>query len=80
MQRVRDNQTWSLICPSVAPELQTLYGSDFEARYRHAELKSQDFRYLELEADPDKVSRVVQGTIMHRADSQSSQRSLGLDR
>ena len=68
MQRVRDNQTWSLICPSVAPELQTLYGSDFEARY------------LELEADPDKVSKVVQGTIMHRADSQSSQRSLGLDR
>jgi ribonucleoside-diphosphate reductase alpha chain len=37
MQRVRDDQTWSLFDPVVAPELTDLFGEAYEHRYRELE-------------------------------------------
>lgn len=37
MKRVRDDQTWSLFDPAIAPELTDLYGDDYEKRYLELE-------------------------------------------
>lgn len=37
MERVRDDETWSLVCPSDAPELHDLFGDAFVARFREIE-------------------------------------------
>lgn len=34
MQRVENNEAWSLFCPSVAPELNELYGEAFNEKYK----------------------------------------------
>lgn len=47
MQRVRDDGPWSLFCPSRYPQLQKLYGDEFDSLYRT------------LEHDPHSAVRVV---------------------
>lgn len=41
MQRVRDNEKWSLMCPAECPYLNELYGSDFETLYTRYESESR---------------------------------------
>lgn len=31
MERVKNDESWSLMCPSVSPQLQTVFGSEFDA-------------------------------------------------
>lgn len=40
MCRVRDNQNWSLFCPSIAPGLDSVYGHEFEVLYAQYEKKN----------------------------------------
>jgi len=44
MQRVKEDKEWSLIDPSVAPELSDLYGEDFEKLYLQLELENKIVR------------------------------------
>ena len=37
MRRVRDDQNWTLFCPTEAPKLQDAYGEEFDKLYRHYE-------------------------------------------
>ena len=37
MQRVQDNQKWTLMCPSACPGLDNIWGAEFEARYEQYE-------------------------------------------
>jgi ribonucleoside-diphosphate reductase alpha subunit len=39
MKRVKNNETWSLFCPSVVPQLNDVYGEEYEKVYLEAEQK-----------------------------------------
>lgn len=41
MKRVKDNGDWSLFCPFDAPELENLYGDEYEAKYTQYETEGK---------------------------------------
>jgi ribonucleoside-diphosphate reductase alpha chain len=56
MKRVKENQEWSLIDPSIAPELTDLYGEEFEKKYLQLE---QEGKYIKKESARTIYSRMM---------------------
>jgi ribonucleoside-diphosphate reductase alpha chain len=83
MQRVENNEMWSLFCPNEAPGLADVYGEDFERLYQKYEsenkfrrqVKAQDLWFEILE------SQIETGTpyILYKdaANKKSNQKNLG---
>jgi ribonucleoside-diphosphate reductase alpha chain len=83
MQRVENNEMWSLFCPNEAPGLADVYGDDFERLYHKYEsegkfrkqIKAQDLWFEILE------SQIETGTpyILYKdaANKKSNQKNLG---
>ncbi|MBL0237313.1 MAG: ribonucleoside-diphosphate reductase subunit alpha [Saprospiraceae bacterium] len=83
MQRVKDDQEWSLFCPNEAPGLCDTYGSEFEALYHKYEkegkarkvIRAQELWFTILE------SQIETGTpyILYKdaANKKSNQKNLG---
>ena len=83
MERVKNNQDWSLFCPNEAPGLHDTYGGEFEALYHKYEqegkarktIKAQDLWFEILE------SQIETGTpyILYKdaANKKSNQKNLG---
>ncbi len=83
MERVKNNETWSLFCPNECPGLDDTYGGEFEALYHKYEqegkaretVKAQDIWFAILE------SQIETGTpyILYKdaANKKSNQKNLG---
>ncbi|WP_339044208.1 ribonucleoside-diphosphate reductase subunit alpha [Cardinium endosymbiont of Tipula unca] len=83
MQRVEQNETWSLFCPNEAPGLSDCYGATFEQKYKQYEkegkarrsIKAQELWFAILE------SQIETGTpyMLYKdaANEKSNQKNLG---
>ncbi len=83
MERVRNNQSWSLFCPNEAPGLYDTYGGEFEALYHKYE---QEGRARKIVKAQDIWSAIVESQIetgtpymlyKDAANKKSNQKNLG---
>ncbi|TDG95374.1 ribonucleoside-diphosphate reductase subunit alpha [Cardinium endosymbiont of Culicoides punctatus] len=84
MQRVEENETWSLFCPNEAPGLSDCYGTAFEQKYKQYEregkarksIKAQELWFAILD------SQIETGTpyMLYKdaANAKSNQKNLGV--
>jgi ribonucleoside-diphosphate reductase alpha chain len=83
MQRVKDNDTWSLFCPHECPGLADAYGADFEKLYTGYELagkarkviKAQDLWFEILESQTETGTPYM--LFKDHANNKSNQKNLG---
>ena len=83
MQRVKDNETWSLFCPNEAPNLFDVYGGEFEALYHRYEREGKARRQVPARELWNKIleSQIETGTpyLLYKdpANKKSNQKNLG---
>ena len=83
MQRVENNEEWSLFCPNEAPGLADCYGKDFEALYEKYEregrarkvIKAQELWFEILEAQTETGTPYM--LFKDHANAKSNQKNLG---
>ncbi len=83
MQRVKDNDTWSLFCPHECPGLADTYGDEFEALYTSYEksgkarrvVKAQDLWFEILESQTETGTPYM--LFKDHANRKSNQKNLG---
>ena len=83
MQRVKDNDTWSLFCPHECPGMAEIHGEEFEKLYRGYELagkarkvvKAQDLWFEILESQTETGTPYM--LFKDHANKKSNQKNLG---
>ncbi len=83
MQRVKDNENWSLFCPNEAPNLFDVYGGEFEAMYHRYEREGRARKQVPARELWNKIleSQIETGTpyLLYKdpANKKSNQKNLG---
>lgn len=83
MERVKNNETWSLFCPNEAPGLHDTYGGEFEALYHKYEsegrarktVNAQDLWFAILESQTETGTPYI--CYKDAANKKSNQKNLG---
>jgi len=83
MKRVKANEMWTLFCPSEAPGLADVWGSEFETLYQRYEAEGKGRRQVEAQKLWERIvsSQIETGTpyLLYKdaANSKSNQQNLG---